>query len=81
MSKQVHLGAHFPGVNNTTVWSDPAAGSQIVVRAGHTRAVNLAGAFAGTTICLAPAGTNEPDAVTSRSPTVASRLPGLARMR
>jgi FMN-dependent oxidoreductase (nitrilotriacetate monooxygenase family) len=28
-SKQVHLGAHFPGVNNTTVWSDPAAGSHI----------------------------------------------------
>src|ERR1700712_778272 len=27
--KQVHLAAHFPGVNNTTVWSDPAAGSQI----------------------------------------------------
>jgi hypothetical protein len=22
--KQVHLAAHFPGVNNTTVWSDPA---------------------------------------------------------
>ena len=22
--KQIHLGAHFPGVNNTTVWSDPA---------------------------------------------------------
>ena len=27
--KQVILAAHFPGVNNTTVWSDPAAGSQI----------------------------------------------------
>ncbi|WP_328912094.1 MULTISPECIES: NtaA/DmoA family FMN-dependent monooxygenase [unclassified Streptomyces] len=27
--KQIHLGAPFPGVNNTTVWSDPAAGSQI----------------------------------------------------
>lgn len=26
--KQVHLAAHFPGVNNTTVWSDPQAGSQ-----------------------------------------------------
>jgi FMN-dependent oxidoreductase (nitrilotriacetate monooxygenase family) len=25
--KQVHLAAHFPGVNNTTVWSDPRAGS------------------------------------------------------
>jgi FMN-dependent oxidoreductase (nitrilotriacetate monooxygenase family) len=28
-AKQVHLAAHFPGVNNTTVWSDPAAGSHI----------------------------------------------------
>ncbi len=27
--KQVVLGAHFPGVNNTTVWSDPASGSHI----------------------------------------------------
>ncbi len=27
--RQMHLGAHFPGVNNTTVWSDPAAGSHI----------------------------------------------------
>jgi FMN-dependent oxidoreductase (nitrilotriacetate monooxygenase family) len=27
--KQIHLAAHFPGVNNQTVWSDPAAGSQI----------------------------------------------------
>ncbi|WP_369803381.1 NtaA/DmoA family FMN-dependent monooxygenase [Mycobacterium sp. E2699] len=27
--KPIHLGAHFPGVNNTTVWTDPAAGSQI----------------------------------------------------
>jgi FMN-dependent oxidoreductase (nitrilotriacetate monooxygenase family) len=27
--KQVHLGVGFPGVNNTTVWSDPRAGSQI----------------------------------------------------
>jgi FMN-dependent oxidoreductase (nitrilotriacetate monooxygenase family) len=27
--KQVHLAVSFPGVNNTTVWSDPAAGSQI----------------------------------------------------
>ena len=27
--KQVHLAAHFPGVNNTTVWSDPAGGSHI----------------------------------------------------
>ncbi|MDX6741106.1 NtaA/DmoA family FMN-dependent monooxygenase [Actinocorallia sp. A-T 12471] len=25
----IHLAAHFPGVNNTTVWSDPEAGSQI----------------------------------------------------
>ncbi|MGP4016277.1 NtaA/DmoA family FMN-dependent monooxygenase [Saccharopolyspora sp. 5N708] len=29
MTKQVHLAAHFPGVNNTTVWSDPASLSQI----------------------------------------------------
>ncbi|KAA9374569.1 NtaA/DmoA family FMN-dependent monooxygenase [Microbispora cellulosiformans] len=29
MTKQIHLAAHFPGVNNTTVWSDPASGSQI----------------------------------------------------
>jgi len=27
--KQIHLGAHFPGVNNTTVWTDPRSGSQI----------------------------------------------------
>ncbi|WP_439591724.1 NtaA/DmoA family FMN-dependent monooxygenase [Microbacterium sp.] len=27
--RQVHLAAHFPGVNNTTVWTDPTAGSQI----------------------------------------------------
>jgi FMN-dependent oxidoreductase (nitrilotriacetate monooxygenase family) len=27
--KPVHLAAHFPGVNNTTVWSDPRAGSHI----------------------------------------------------
>jgi FMN-dependent oxidoreductase (nitrilotriacetate monooxygenase family) len=27
--RRVHLAAHFPGVNNTTVWSDPAAGSHI----------------------------------------------------
>jgi FMN-dependent oxidoreductase (nitrilotriacetate monooxygenase family) len=26
--KQIHLAAHFPGVNNTTVWSDPHSGSQ-----------------------------------------------------
>jgi FMN-dependent oxidoreductase (nitrilotriacetate monooxygenase family) len=29
MPKQIHLAAHFPGVNNTTVWSDPAASSHI----------------------------------------------------
>lgn len=29
MTKQIHLAAHFPGVNNTTVWSDPRAGSHI----------------------------------------------------
>lgn len=27
--KHIHLAAHFPGVNNTTVWTDPEAGSQI----------------------------------------------------
>ncbi|WP_392669367.1 NtaA/DmoA family FMN-dependent monooxygenase [Streptomyces sp. LN785] len=27
--KQMHLAAHFPGVNNTTVWTDPRSGSQI----------------------------------------------------
>jgi FMN-dependent oxidoreductase (nitrilotriacetate monooxygenase family) len=27
--KPVHLAAHFPGVNNTTVWTDQNAGSQI----------------------------------------------------
>ncbi|WP_329562305.1 NtaA/DmoA family FMN-dependent monooxygenase [Kitasatospora sp. NBC_01266] len=27
--KQIHLAAHFPGVNNTTVWSDPEAGSHV----------------------------------------------------
>ncbi|MBT2227621.1 NtaA/DmoA family FMN-dependent monooxygenase [Nonomuraea sp. NEAU-A123] len=25
----MHLAAHFPGVNNTTVWADPRSGSQI----------------------------------------------------
>ena len=27
--RPIHLAAHFPGVNNTTVWADPGAGSQI----------------------------------------------------
>jgi FMN-dependent oxidoreductase (nitrilotriacetate monooxygenase family) len=27
--KPIHLAAHFPGVNSTTVWTDPASGSQI----------------------------------------------------
>ncbi|MFE2182430.1 NtaA/DmoA family FMN-dependent monooxygenase [Streptomyces sp. NPDC059455] len=27
--KQMHLAAHFPGVNNTTVWTDPRSRSQI----------------------------------------------------
>ncbi|MFF4972576.1 NtaA/DmoA family FMN-dependent monooxygenase [Streptomyces sp. NPDC001083] len=27
--KRIHLAAHFPGVNNTTVWSAPEAGSHI----------------------------------------------------
>jgi FMN-dependent oxidoreductase (nitrilotriacetate monooxygenase family) len=29
VAKQIILAAHFPGVNNTTVWTDPASGSQI----------------------------------------------------
>ncbi|MEU8894312.1 NtaA/DmoA family FMN-dependent monooxygenase [Nocardia sp. NPDC048505] len=29
--KQVHLAAHFPGVNNTTVWADPDSRSQIEI--------------------------------------------------
>lgn len=29
LRKQIHLAAHFPGVNNTTVWTDPASKSQI----------------------------------------------------
>ena len=29
MTKQIHLAAHFPGVNNTTIWSDPRSGSHI----------------------------------------------------
>jgi FMN-dependent oxidoreductase (nitrilotriacetate monooxygenase family) len=28
-ARQIHLAAHFPGVNNTTVWSDRRSGSQI----------------------------------------------------
>ena len=32
MTKQIHLAAHFPGVNNTTVWSDPRSGSHIDFR-------------------------------------------------
>ncbi|WP_428955648.1 LLM class flavin-dependent oxidoreductase [Streptomyces sp. cg35] len=27
--RQIHLAAHFPGVNNTTVWADPRSKSQI----------------------------------------------------
>ncbi|MFE9119129.1 NtaA/DmoA family FMN-dependent monooxygenase [Streptomyces sp. NPDC007172] len=27
--KQIHLAAHFPGVDNTTVWADPRSRSQI----------------------------------------------------
>jgi len=29
LPRQIHLAAHFPGVNSTTVWTDPSAGSQI----------------------------------------------------
>src|ERR1700754_5311559 len=32
MKKQIHLAAHLPGVNNTPVWSAPAAGSHIDFR-------------------------------------------------
>jgi FMN-dependent oxidoreductase (nitrilotriacetate monooxygenase family) len=28
-AKQINLAAHFPGVNSTTVWTDPRSGSQI----------------------------------------------------
>ncbi|MFD6418254.1 NtaA/DmoA family FMN-dependent monooxygenase [Streptomyces sp. NPDC060194] len=27
--RRIHLAAHFPGVNSTTVWTDPDSGSQI----------------------------------------------------
>src|ERR1700760_5095359 len=27
--KPIHLAAHFPGVNSTTVWTDPESGSQV----------------------------------------------------
>ncbi|MGW6919034.1 NtaA/DmoA family FMN-dependent monooxygenase [Kitasatospora sp. NPDC054939] len=27
--KRIHLAAHFPGVNNTTVWTDPESRSQV----------------------------------------------------
>ncbi len=33
--RQVHLVAHFPGVNSTTVWRDPASGSQIDFSSFH----------------------------------------------
>ncbi|MFI9173267.1 NtaA/DmoA family FMN-dependent monooxygenase [Streptomyces lincolnensis] len=29
MTRRMHLAAHFPGVNNTTVWADPRSRSQI----------------------------------------------------
>lgn len=29
VDRPVHLAVHFPGVNNTTVWSDPGSGSHI----------------------------------------------------
>ncbi|MRH85963.1 NtaA/DmoA family FMN-dependent monooxygenase [Nocardia sp. SYP-A9097] len=29
LRKQIHLAAHFPGVNHHTVWNDPGSGSQI----------------------------------------------------
>ena len=48
--KQIHLGAHFPGVNNTTVWSDPRAGSQT----DFASFVHLARTFRGGTSADAP---------------------------
>ena len=46
MSRQIILGAHFPGVNNTTVWSDPAAGSQIAFASfAHVARTAEAGKF------------------------------------
>ncbi|HEX6454803.1 MAG TPA: NtaA/DmoA family FMN-dependent monooxygenase [Trebonia sp.] len=46
MSKQVILGAHFPGVNNHTVWADPAAGSQIAFSSfAHLARSAVAGKF------------------------------------
>jgi len=38
MTKQIHLAAHFPGVNNTTVWSDPRSGSHIEFSSAGQRA-------------------------------------------
>jgi hypothetical protein len=38
MTKQVILGAHFPGVHTHTVWSDPAAGSPIAFSFAHSGA-------------------------------------------
>ncbi|MEK2473199.1 MULTISPECIES: LLM class flavin-dependent oxidoreductase [Streptomyces] len=34
--KQIHLAAHFPGVNNTTVWADPPTGRPTTTPAGGT---------------------------------------------
>lgn len=32
MTKQIHLAAHVPGVNNTTVRSDPRSGEHTIAR-------------------------------------------------
>ncbi|WP_406345230.1 NtaA/DmoA family FMN-dependent monooxygenase [Streptomyces sp. NBC_00648] len=34
MTKQMHLAAHFPGVNNTTVWADPPSRRPTTTPAG-----------------------------------------------
>lgn len=33
--RQIHFAAHFPGVNQQTIWSDPNAGSQIEFESFH----------------------------------------------
>ena len=35
-AKQIHLAAHFPGVNNTTVWSDPRRAARSTSRRSCT---------------------------------------------
>jgi alkanesulfonate monooxygenase SsuD/methylene tetrahydromethanopterin reductase-like flavin-dependent oxidoreductase (luciferase family) len=45
--KPIHLAAHFPGVNNTTVWSDPESGSQRPARRPDRRRRRMARTRAG----------------------------------